>query len=285
MFGYLFPTKSLLTMSEKKIFRNYFCTLCLAHNYRYGMLAPALNNFDIGTFAIILDLYGDKIENCGKCGKYIANRREKFTTKKWAEIVDYNVNLVRKKIEDDLTDKAGVQATSVHLATKHIFNKCKRNSRDLYTLFDTEFDKYMIVESEKPQINEMLHSYEEFARNTFGALDRVKSEQVELFVAMNRWIYWIDAIDDYDEDLRSGSFNPYVCYRNSDSKSQFLKDHMLQLIDMYESLKESIEIAYSRCFYPPENKVILENIINHTIRNTTKLILENRSLPKRRRLL
>ncbi len=54
MFGYLFITKELLTLPEKKIFRNYFCALCLAHQYRYGKLSAYFNNYDMGVFAIVL---------------------------------------------------------------------------------------------------------------------------------------------------------------------------------------------------------------------------------------
>lgn len=285
MFGYLFPTKEVLTMPERKIFRNYFCTLCLAHRYRYGMLSSVLNNFDVGIFAVILDLYGNKIENCGKCGKYVTNKKEKFTEKKWGDIVDYNINLVRKKLEDDLHDKPSLQAIASYLGTSSIFRNCKQNNRDLYDIFDAEFENYMAVETKRPMINEILDAYEVFARNTFGALTGVKPEQLHLFASLNRWIYWIDAINDYDEDIKSGGFNPYVCYNRTVDKPKFLENNMFQLIDTYEAIKETIETAYSQCSYPLENRVILENVINHTVRNTTRLILENGNIPKRRRLL
>jgi hypothetical protein len=249
------------------------------------VLSPILNNFDIGVFAIILDLYGDKIEDCGKCAKYVINKREKFTEKKWGDIVDYNINLIRKKLEDNLNDKPGIKAIISYLGASNIFRKCKQNNRDLYGVFDAEFENYMAVESKSPMIEEILDAYEVFARNTFGTLAGVKPEQLQLFTSINRWIYWVDAINDYDKDIKSASYNPYVRCNETKNKSQFLESNMLQLISTYEALKQTIDCAYSQCSYPLETEIILENIINHTIRNTTKLILENGSLPKRRRLL
>ena len=285
MFGYLFPTKEVLTMPEKKIFRNYFCTLCLAHQYRYGRLSPLLNNYDLGVFAIILNLYGDQIEDCGKCGKYVTDRRAKFTEKKWGNIVDYNINLIRKKIEDDLNDKPGLTVLASYLGASGIFNQCKKNDRYMFDVFDGEFKNFMIIESKNPGMNEILDAYENFARNTFGVLDNVQPEQLNLFASVNRWIYWIDAVHDYDEDIKSRSYNPYIHDCGAKNKAHFLENNMLQLISDYETHKKAIDSAYSKCEYPRENRIILENIICHTIKNTTNLILENGSVTKRRRLL
>ena len=285
MFGYLFPTKEALTMAEKKIFANYFCTLCLAHNYRYGKFSTLFNNFDLGVFAIILNLYGDKIEDCGKCGKNVQNKKEKFTEKKWCDIVDFNINLMRKKLEDDLQDNPKAKIRISYLGAVDIFRKCKQKNGNLYQVFDEEFKDFLAIESRKPKMNEALDAYEIFARNTFGAIDCVQPEQLNLFTSLNRWVYWIDAIDDYDQDIKNGSYNPYVYYNSEKTKTQFLENNMLHLLKSYETHKQAIMSAYAKCAYPADSCIILENIINHTIRKTTKLILENGSLPKRRKLL
>jgi len=285
MFGYLFITKELLTLPEKKIFRNYFCALCLAHQYRYGKLSAYFNNYDMGVFAIVLNLYGSQIENCGKCGKYVANRRTKFTKRKWADMVDFNINLIRKKMEDDLHDKSDLKAKALYLGASGVFNRCKKYNPFLYDLFDEEFQAFMLIESKRPEMAEILAAYETFARHTFGVLGGIQPEQLDLFAALNRWIYWIDAVNDIDEDAKSGRYNPLIREYGATNKAQFLDNNMLRLVSDYEIHKMTIEKAYSSCVYPRDNSIILENIIRHTIKITTKLILENGNVPKKRRLL
>jgi hypothetical protein len=285
MFGYLFLTKELLTLPERKIFRNYVCTLCLAHQYRYGKPSALLNNYDMGVFAIVLNLYGDQIENCGKCGKHVVQRRSKFTERKWGDIVDYNINLVRKKMEDDLHDKSNLKAKGLFVIASGIFKKTRNYNPFLYDLFDEEFDKFLNVETKKPGLDEILDTYDTFARNTFCVLNGVKPAELDFFASLNRWIYWIDAVQDYDEDIKNGSYNPLIREFRSRNKAEMLKNNMSRLLDDYEALRKTINTAYCRIEYPRENRIILENIIQHTIKNTTKLILENGSIPKRRRLL
>lgn len=284
MFGYLFPEKEYLTLPEKKIFRDYFCTLCLGHRYRYGILSTFMNNYDLGIFAIILNLYGEKIETCGKCGKYVENRKEKFTAAKWRNIIDFNINLVRKKLEDDTRDKPNLLSRIKMLGASEIFRKTKKINPDFYYLFDREFEKYLTIEKQKPDLHEILNAYEDFARNTFAAIPEAQQEYTNLFLAINRWIFWIDAIDDYDADKKEGSYNPYF-QKYYENKDQFLQNNMLELLEEYKEIKRNIIKSYSLCSYPKQNQIILENIINHTIRKTTRVILENKEMGKKRRLL
>ena len=243
-----------------------------------------MNNYDLGVFAIILNLYGENIENCGKCGKYVENKKEKFTKEKWQNIIDFNINLVRKKLEDDIRDKANFYSRIKILGVSKIFRKTQDSNSDFYNLFDTEFNKYLAVEGQKPGLYEILDAYEKFARNTFSAIPEAQPEYTNLFTAINRWIYWIDAIDDYDVDKTQGSYNPFF-KKNYENKEQFLHNNMLQLLEEYQEIKGNITKAYSLCSYPKQNQIILENIINHTIRNTTRVILENKEIVKKRRLL
>lgn len=188
-------------------------------------------------------------------------------------------------VTSDLRDKPGVKASVSHLAFDGVFRRSRQRNRVLYDIFDCEFESFIAVESRRPQIDKILDAYELFARNTFGALPDVQSAHVDLFAALNRWIYWIDAVHDYDEDIKDRSYNPFVCYSRGGNKSRFLENSMLQLLDSFEVQKHAVTIAYSKCCYPLENRIILENIINHTIPNTTRIILQNGRISKRRRLL
>lgn len=285
MFGYLFPTKELLSLAERKIFRDYFCTLCFAHRYRYGELSRLMNNFDITFFAIVLNKYGERIEECGDCCKRVKQRKEKFTDEKWTDMVDFNINLVRKKIEDDLNDQPTLISASKVLLLQEVFTKSKRNNPLLHCTFNKEYSNFQELEKSNPSIDEILDGYETFARNTLAEISGVSLEQMNLYLAINKWIYWIDAVNDFDIDFQKKSYNPYIQKGGEINKTQFLQNRTLYLLDSYNSIHHSIVAAYNRCSYPLSNRIIIENIINCSIPSTTKIILENGSIPRRRRLL
>lgn len=285
MFGYLFPTKESLTLEQRKIFRDYYCSICLSHRYRYGLPSILFNNYDIAVFGIVLNLYNDHIAECGNCGKRIHNKSQKFSAKKWSDIVDYNVNLVRKKIDDDISDQKNPKTALLKLASYPIFVQCKQMNAALYSLFEEEYDRYIKVEQQKPPFSEIVNAYERFVKNTFAGLAFVKSPHLELLVSLNRWIYWIDAVNDFDEDSRNSCYNPYVIHSGQLTKLDFLRNLKEGLLDDYELLIGGIRQAYANCGYPRKNRIILENIIGDTIPKVTNVILSNGALEKRRKLL
>jgi len=285
MFGYLFPTKEVLSLAERKIFRDYFCTLCFTHKYSYGELYRFLNNFDITFFAIILNLYGEKIEECGQCCKRVKDRKEKFTQKKWTNMVDYNINLVRKKIEDDMIDQPTIESSGKAMLLREVFKKSQKRNPLLYDVFNHEFSIFQNLENSNPLIDEILDGYEVFAKNTITIIGGVCQEHMDLYLAINRWIYWIDAINDFDADLHKKSYNPYIQKGGESNKAQFLQNNTLCLLNSYKSIHQNIINAYNNCTYPNSNRIIIENIIDISIPTTTRTILLNGSIQKRRKLL
>lgn len=285
MFGYLFPTKSTLSLSERKIFRDYYCSICLAHFFRYGYIATLLNNYDIGVFAIVLNVYNDRILECGNCGKRITKKKEKFSAPKWAELVDLNINLVRKKMDDDIKDHLSGITILRKLPFLNIFNRCKKNNPDQFSVFNSEYEKFNRFESEKLNLIDILECYENFVRNSFGTLSYINLDHLELLVALNRWIYWIDAIEDYDKDKINQNYNPLHQGNSTVDKTEFLLDNIDRLTEFGEELEFSIIDAYGKCSYPRKSKIILDNIIKETVPQTTMKVLHKQPLEKKRRLL
>lgn len=285
MFGYLFPTKSLLSLSERKIFRDYYCAICLAHRYRYGYLATLLNNYDIGVFAIVMNIYNDRVIECGNCGKRIPDKKGKFSAQKWTELVDLNINLVRKKMDDDLNDQFFIKAGLRKLPFLNIFRKCKNKNTHQFLIFDNEFDKFTQLEAKKPGFAEINDAYELFVRKTFGSLSYVNNDHLNLLVELNKWIYWIDAIEDYDKDKRQKNYNPFHQNKLPVDKTRFLQDNLDALRESGKVIEQAIMAAYTKCSYPTKNKIILENIIETSIPQTTLKVLNQQVLKKRRRLL
>ncbi len=285
MFGYLFPTKEMLTLDQRKIFRDYYCSICISHKYRYGFPSIFLNNYDLAIFAIILNIYNDHISDCGNCGKRIENKKEKFSSTKWLELVDFNVNLVRKKLDDDFLDHPTTKAIIFKATTFPIFLQSKHKNSDLYSTFDKEYAIFRKTEEQKPDLEEMIKAYDIFIYNTFSRISYAKSPHIELLIALNRWIFCIDAVDDFDDDLKYACYNPYVTYSGTSSKIEFLANYKYNLSEEYNDLHSGILDAYRKCSYPRKNRIILDNIIYQTLPKVTSVILNNGKLDKKRRLL
>ena len=60
-----------------------------------------------------------------------------------------------------------------------------------------------------------------------------------LFYAVGKWIYLIDALDDYDQDLKKGAYNPFVLAYNAPSKREMLSGEK----------GEEVRFAFHSIFY------------------------------------
>ena len=288
VFGYFFPAQEHLRLGERKIFRNYFCSLCLAHKYKYGRISMLLNNYDVAFITICLGISGDDVEDCGKCGKYICNRKEKFNSNPWSDLADYNINLIRKKLDDDILDNKSLSATTKKKLGSWIFSKCKKSNINLYNAFDIAFDKFLELEKSNADIETMMDGSADFIAHTVLQIYKPAAEQLAFLKSIMRWLYWIDAVNDYEDDLKNNSFNPLARNKDRDTRQDlFLEYNMTELVNSYLSIKEQINNAYSACagYYSPDSRIIIENMINYTLGDISKRILSNQPLKKKGRLL
>jgi len=200
-------------------------------------------------------------------------------------MVDYNINLVRKKIEDDMIDQPTIESSGKAMLLREVFKKSQKRNPLLYDVFNHEFSIFQNLENSNPLIDEILDGYEVFAKNTITIIGGVCQEHMDLYLAINRWIYWIDAINDFDADLHKKSYNPYIQKGGESNKAQFLQNNTLCLLNSYKSIHQNIINAYNNCTYPNSNRIIIENIIDISIPTTTRTILLNGSIQKRRKLL
>ena len=286
MFGYLFPQKERLQLCERKIFRNYFCSLCLAQRYCYGRIATLFNNYEIAFLSIVMQAYGNDAADCGRCGKYLPDRKDRFTQQPWSSLADYNVNMIRIKLDDDIQDEYSARAFLLKIACMGIFRKSQKRNRALYEACNDAFKAINDAERSSCGIWEMMDLYASFIEKTIQTILSPDPDHLQLLKAIARWLYWIDAVQDYEGNLKRHCFNPLIQNRKREATQElFLTYNSSTLVHDFIKLKDDIDCAYARCHYAANNRVIIENIIDYTIVDVTKRILSNQPLKKKGRLL
>ena len=83
-----------------------------------------------------------------------------------------------------------------------------------------------------------------------------------------RWLYFIDAVDDVDENLEEGSFNPFASYRSfanlKNHNYLYLTSHMRQL---YEEIPRQTPTGMSRLIV---NRILYRGIPDTTVQVLTR---------------
>ena len=213
MFGYININKSQLSEEERKAYQAYYCGLCRKLKTNCGVKGQALLTYDM-TFLIVL-----------LTGLYeVEDHRKKFTcaihpTKKQLayinEITDYaadmNVVLAYENFGDDWRDHHSIPKKAYMKVLdkdyQRIYLKYPRQVEAIQTyienLEEAEAAKEYNIDAVAGLTGEMLGEI-------FAWKDDEWKDELKCFgYYLGKFIYLMDAYDDVEKDIKSGSYNPF----------------------------------------------------------------------------
>ena len=218
MFGYVKPVHSELLVKEHEFYKATYCGICRAMKKHTGFFSNVALTYDSVFLALVRMLFvpdsdiGVEKRRCiahpmKKKGMLRENEAIAYTAKAFAILTYY-------KTLDDIRDEKLLKKALVSSA-RPIFRRGTKKAR---------LDFLSTVCSEKlSAINRMEEAGEESVDNPaslFGELlgeifayGFSGSDRLVLYTAgyhLGRFIYAADAAEDYEDDRRSGKYNPYV---------------------------------------------------------------------------
>lgn len=230
MFGYIRANIEDLTEEEKIRYRTVYCGLCKKLQKKYGLAARLSLSYDL-TFLILLlsSLYEPDeetyVENC------IVHPLKK-STKTVNDFSDYAADLTialayHNCIDDWKDDKnylkklyAGILKSDYNKVKTKLSKQCETIERELETLSE--------IENSKGQADEAANSF----GRLMGALfvtkkDKWAADLYSIGFNMGRFIYMADATVDYEDDIKSNSYNPLIIL---DKKPEDMRPVLTQIL-------------------------------------------------------
>ncbi len=214
MFGYVRPAPTRLSDAEQERFHSVYCGLCHALGRRYGFAARFLLNYDF-TFLAILLLRGEDppcerrrcaVHPCVGCGAVRAAALD--------AAADHSVILAWWQIQDHIADHAFFSGLKYRLAALFL-GGAYRKARAALPTFDESVRRHLreLAEREREHCASLDAAAEPFAALLAEIAEPEKDETRrrilrQIFYHLGRWIYLIDAADDFKSDARSGNYNP-----------------------------------------------------------------------------
>ncbi len=247
MFGYIRPAKEELKLKDFTKYRSIYCGLCKEIKKTYGNIPRLTLTYDMTFFALLGISLSDndgtiEMESC-----FLNPLKKKPVLKdhKFIKIAAaLSVLLAQVKITDDFNDSeiAGTKAKQniISLAFKPYYKKAKSSYNAYDEIIKENIKKLTVMEQqflEKDKDIQIKPIYDE-ASDIFGNLlagifkeafkDIFKSEKNESLLTdamekfglyLGKWIYVLDAIDDYKKDLAKNEFNPFLPLNENEMKS------------------------------------------------------------------
>ena len=224
MFGYVTAYKPELRIKDYEAYKGVYCTLCKEMGKEYGLLSRFLLSYD-GAFYVLykMGIRNEKTKAeqsrctfnpCKKCLK-ITSDSDIYKTASAITVI-----LAYFKLKDNLNDSQIFKKLFLYLLLPYfsiLINKAIKKQPQVYKTIEKgmqeqfEFEKETEISLDKAadptaKMLAWLFSFDE---------DKELAEKSRQFgYQLGRVVYFLDAFDDYKDDMKSGLFNPFKASQN-----------------------------------------------------------------------
>jgi len=277
VFGYLQIHKDELKVKEYEAYKSVYCGLCKQLGRDYGFLTRLILSYDCTFYAILL------MSLKRSCTGF-SDGRCKFNPLKKCKFADCKDNAYSKasalsvisayyKVVDDIDDSGFFKRIALKIA-KPFFGRRQKKAARRFPEIENIVSEMM--KNQKAAENDELVTIDKAANPTAkmisdlaaleGGNDLQKRVLSEFGYQIGRWVYLIDAADDYEKDKKSGNFNPFIKadINDKDYINSVLSQSLARAYDAY-NLLDIIDF-----------KPIIDNMMLYGFPNKQNAVLNNR---------
>ena len=285
MFGYVKVDKPECRIREYEYYRAVYCGLCLSLGKCTGQCSRMMLSYDM-TFMVLVRMALEGIQPTlvpGRCVAHPFRRHAMAKPEKGsAEARVFSlcsaatVLLSYHKLKDDLADEKGLRrfrAALVLPVASILRRRAMKRYQPLDVLIREALAKLSAIEaSESWSADEPAEAFGELlshilAHELDGAKGRIARE---IGFHVGKWIYLVDAADDFFEDVKRGRYNPLARLYGKTPDAE-----------MWESLSVALtaelmeaERGFDLLDYSDGNmKAVVENIIYSGMPQTARRVL------------
>ena len=221
MLGYIRTDSPELRLRDGECYRAIYCGLCRQMGKCTGQCSRLSLSYDFAFLAAFrMSLTNEKLEFQKKrCLVHpLKKRNMAIESPSLAYCADASAILTYHKCRDDVDDEKGFKKLRA-LVASGFFSRAYRRAKRRYPTLDStvcsllqELRAYEKDTAAPPSADAPAAIFGNVMACVLSeGLDGVEARIAKTFGrAIGHWIYLIDAADDYRDDLKSGSFNPFV---------------------------------------------------------------------------
>ena len=221
MFGYLQVDKAELKVREWEAYKSVYCGLCRQMGRDYSFLSRLALSYDCTYYAMLLmsvhrsctgfDSGRCRFNPLKKCGF------ARCTDESYSKAAALSVISVYYKLLDDIRDSGFFKRLGARFL-KLFFGHWRRKAVQKYPKIDTVVSDMLQMQFEAESADNTscdaaAHPTAQMLAEVF-ALDAADDMERRVFrefgYQLGRWVYFMDASDDYFKDKKHSAFNPFL---------------------------------------------------------------------------
>ena len=278
MFGYVRADTPYLFIKDDKLYRAMYCGVCKGIADVCGQSARMGLSYDVTFLSVLLhNLAGIdvKIEKSHCLTHCIRSRQMAEVDELTRQLGALNTALVYFKYTDDIVD--GDKGRGKRLWFKKGYRQVQKKYPEIARIVRENMQAQEKIEQANTDSIDraadatatMLAEFSDYA------LGEKKTDfSHNLCYAIGKWIYLIDALDDYDKDKKKGAYNPFLLAYGADSRAALLQgEHGEEIRFVFNAIFFDIRENLSHLTFH-FNRDLSDNILLRGLPMMTKRIMD-----------
>lgn len=276
MFGYIQPDIPYLYFKDATLYKALYCGLCKSIGRSCGQTARFGLSYDMTFLSALLH----NIKNTDvtiekqRCVANIFTRRPMALDDGITKTVAcLNTLLTYYKLTDDILDEHKGRISRAFF--KRGYKKAKALHPDAAEIVKARMAE--LFELEKAGCASLDMAADPFGLMIADLSDYCLGESAteytrKLFYGVGKWVYLIDALDDYDKDVKKKNYNPFVSAYKAPTKDEMLAKNREEVDFVFKSVfAENAECLKNIKFY--FNTDLTDNIILRGMPASTRKVM------------
>lgn len=240
MFGYIRPDTPYLYIKDQTLYRAMYCGVCKGISASCGQMARMGLTYDVTFFSVLLhNIAGQdvKIEKSHCLTHCIRSRLMAEPDELSRQLGALNTMLIYYKLTDDIEDGDKGRGKRLWFVRGHA------RAAEKYPRLEQIVRENLArqSEAEKAKTDSPDRAADATATMMAELSDELLGEKAtpatrNLFYAIGKWIYLIDALDDYDKDKKKGAYNPLLLAYPAESKRDMLRKNGEEVEYLFHAL-------------------------------------------------
>jgi len=270
LFGYIVPYKPELKIRDYNYYKAIYCGICL-QTKKIGNIPRIFLNYDFVFLYLILKEHFNIQEEFGNT-RCIAHPQKKGVFLKSNKILEYVSNqmviLSFLKLYDDYVDEKRLMSFTLYNTLRPYIRKITRMYPTSFKKIKELFEKQLLLErSECQNIDEVAHNFGQILAEIFAYNNDPKLREIGFYTGV--WIYLVDAIDDYIDDVKKKRYNclKYHLQRCKESSALFEREISILKVSLDNYLARLNELIKGY------NNQLLDNIVQLGMYSKTEEVI------------
>lgn len=251
MFGYILPDKPNMFMRDYALYKSFYCGMCKSIKCHQNTILRLSVNYDVTFINILLHGIMNEPLNFVTEGCILNPIKKKCILKDdpiSEKCVYLNTLLIDFKLRDDLTDKPSVSKRILRGLLKGKIKKSKSLLPKVAELLDKAYIEQVNIETKNQvSFDKVAHPFAICLEQIFEELlgDKYTEEIGTVAYFLAKYVYLLDAIDDFEKDVKNKEFNVFANnYPEAKTLADLLKyeDSIMEILSgILVTIKENYE--------------------------------------------